>query len=139
MLADDAAVEAQVFGKDGVLASLPRGAIHISCSTVSVALCDRLAAEHAKARPGICLCSGLWTPGRRRSRQTRSCRGRPQSPHRSLQALVRGHGSKVWIVGEKQSLANVVKLSGNFLIASVLESLPRPSPSPASPASTRQA
>jgi 3-hydroxyisobutyrate dehydrogenase-like beta-hydroxyacid dehydrogenase len=32
-------------------------------------------------------------------------------------------GPKLLVVGEKPSLANVVKLSGNFLIASVLESL----------------
>ena len=32
-------------------------------------------------------------------------------------------GPKLWVVGDKQSLANVVKLSGNFLIATVLESL----------------
>ena len=32
-------------------------------------------------------------------------------------------GPKLLIIGEKPSLANVVKLSGNFLIASVLESL----------------
>jgi 3-hydroxyisobutyrate dehydrogenase-like beta-hydroxyacid dehydrogenase len=32
-------------------------------------------------------------------------------------------GPKLWIVGEKPSLANVVKLTGNFLISTVLESL----------------
>src|SRR5271168_4235817 len=43
MLADDAAVEAQVFGSDGILASLPRGGVHVSSSTISVALSDKLA------------------------------------------------------------------------------------------------
>src|SRR4029077_17282727 len=33
MLADDAAVEAVVFGESGVLKSLPRGRVHISLST----------------------------------------------------------------------------------------------------------
>ena len=49
MLADDAAVEAVVYGESGVLKALPRGRVHISLSTISVALCDRLAAEHARA------------------------------------------------------------------------------------------
>src|SRR5579862_4946820 len=45
MLADDAALESQVFGDGGILALLPRGGIHISCSTISVALSDRLTAR----------------------------------------------------------------------------------------------
>src|SRR6202030_3190435 len=48
MLADDAAVEAVVFGESGVLKSLERGRVHISLSTISVALSDRLAAEHRR-------------------------------------------------------------------------------------------
>jgi len=49
MLADDAAVEGVVFGEGGVLKSLARGGVHVSLSTISVALSDRLAAEHARA------------------------------------------------------------------------------------------
>src|SRR6266404_6174121 len=49
MLADDAAVEGVVFGEDGVLKSLTRGGVHVSLSTISVALSDRLSAEHARA------------------------------------------------------------------------------------------
>src|SRR4051794_1347640 len=49
MLANDEAVESVVYGDQGVLASLPKGAIHISSSTISVALSERLAADHASA------------------------------------------------------------------------------------------
>jgi len=49
MLANDDAVESIVFGKDGIIDSLPVGATHISSSTISVALSGRLAAAHAKA------------------------------------------------------------------------------------------
>ena len=34
MVADDAALESQVFGDAGILASLPRNGIHISCSSI---------------------------------------------------------------------------------------------------------
>ena len=47
MLADDAAVEAAALGPDGILAGLRKGAIHVGASTVSVALCRRLAEAHA--------------------------------------------------------------------------------------------
>src|SRR5512144_410073 len=49
MLANDEAVEGVALGDAGVIASLPAGAIHISSSTISVALAERLAAAHGKA------------------------------------------------------------------------------------------
>jgi len=48
MLADDAAVEAVLFGDCGLLAAGP-DLLHVSCSTVSVDLTARLAAAHAAA------------------------------------------------------------------------------------------
>src|ERR1700731_4639256 len=53
MLANDDAVEAVTFGDDGVLASLKSGGIHVSSSTISVALCGRLTAAHADAGQGF--------------------------------------------------------------------------------------
>src|SRR5438105_15381420 len=47
MLADDAAVEGVTFGDRGVIASLGAGAVHVSMSTISVALSQRLAEAHA--------------------------------------------------------------------------------------------
>ena len=49
MLSDDRAVEAVAFGGDGIVASLPPGATHISSSTIGVALSERLATAHAGA------------------------------------------------------------------------------------------
>src|ERR1700739_3214619 len=46
-LANDAAVESVVLGPEGVLASLRPGALHVSSSTISVALSQRLSQEHA--------------------------------------------------------------------------------------------
>jgi 3-hydroxyisobutyrate dehydrogenase-like beta-hydroxyacid dehydrogenase len=49
MLANDKAVESVVLGKGGIIDSLPKGGIHISSSTISVALSEALATAHAKA------------------------------------------------------------------------------------------
>src|SRR5258707_9286213 len=46
MLADDAALEAIVFGDSGVLKALPRGGVHASLSTISVALRPPPPAQH---------------------------------------------------------------------------------------------
>src|ERR1700756_3645500 len=48
MLANDAAVETLVLGREGVVTSLRPGALHVSSSTISVALSQRLSQEHAK-------------------------------------------------------------------------------------------
>src|SRR5262249_260596 len=49
MLSDDGAVEEATFGESGIIANLARGSTHISCSTISVALSDRLAKKHAQS------------------------------------------------------------------------------------------
>lgn len=48
MLFDDQAYEEVVFGPNGLLDALSPGGLHISCSTISVALSQRLAEEHAR-------------------------------------------------------------------------------------------
>src|SRR5256714_14449778 len=52
MLSDDAAVKGVAFASDGILAGLrtsARAGMHISMSTISVALSEKLAAAHAEA------------------------------------------------------------------------------------------
>src|SRR3981189_3340857 len=48
MLANDSAVEGVVLGKGGIIDSLPKGGIHISSSTISVALSEALPKAHAQ-------------------------------------------------------------------------------------------
>ena len=49
MLANDEAVEGIVFGDGGILASLAQDATHVSSSTISVALSERMTTAHAEA------------------------------------------------------------------------------------------
>src|SRR5689334_18512985 len=49
MLADDQAVESVVLGRDGLIASLATGALHVSSSTISIALSKRLSDLHVAA------------------------------------------------------------------------------------------
>jgi 3-hydroxyisobutyrate dehydrogenase-like beta-hydroxyacid dehydrogenase len=123
MLADDAAVHDTVFSSNGILAALPRGGVHLSCSTISVALSDQLTHAHAHAGQSL-----LSTP----------VFGRPDAAENSRLAVVaagektlidrcrplfEAMGPKLLVAGDKPSLANVVKLTGNFMIATVLETL----------------
>jgi 3-hydroxyisobutyrate dehydrogenase-like beta-hydroxyacid dehydrogenase len=123
MLADDAAVEAVAFGDGGVVASLPAGATHVSSSTISVALSQRLAAAHADAgqqyaaapvfgRPEAAAAAKLFV----------IAAGAPQvlAP---LSALFDAIGQRTFVVSDQPHTANLVKLSGNFLLASAIESV----------------
>jgi 3-hydroxyisobutyrate dehydrogenase-like beta-hydroxyacid dehydrogenase len=123
MVADDAALESQVFGDAGILASLPRGGIHISCSTIGVALSDRLTAAHSAAGQEFISCPVFGRPDAAEAGRLAVVAAGPADAVNRCKPLFEAFGPKLLIVGEKASLANVVKLSGNFLIASVLESL----------------
>jgi 3-hydroxyisobutyrate dehydrogenase-like beta-hydroxyacid dehydrogenase len=123
MLADDTAVEGVAFGSKGVIGNLRKGAIHISMSTISVALSERLAAEHAKAgqrfiaapvfgRPEAAAAGQLFIVAAGQAHDVDFCMP-------ILQTL----GQSTFRLSDKPAAANLVKLSGNFLIASVLESL----------------
>src|SRR5712664_1408879 len=120
MLADDAAVEEVVFGESGVLKSLARGRVHISLSTISVALSDRLAAEHARAGQEF-IAAPVF--GRPEAAEVAIVAAGPKAEIERCKPLWDAMGQKLFVVGEQQSKANVVKLTGNFLIATVLESL----------------
>ena len=118
MVADDAALEAVVAGEGGVLGSLRRGGIHVSLSTTSTALSDRLAAEHSKAGQEFVAAPVFGRPEAAEAAKLAVVVAGP-----ATKPLFEAMGPKLFVVGERSSMANVVKLSGNFLIATVLESL----------------
>jgi 3-hydroxyisobutyrate dehydrogenase-like beta-hydroxyacid dehydrogenase len=123
MLADDTAVERVALGDDGILAGLAEGAVHVSCSTVSVALSERLAKAHAAAKRGYVAAPVFGRPDAAAARQLWVvAAGARESVDRCvpvLEALGRG----VTLVGDQAHTANLVKLAGNFVIASMLETL----------------
>lgn len=123
MLADDAAVESVVFGEGGILASLPRGGLHISLSTISVALSDKLAEEHTKAGQEYVAAPVFGRPEAAEAGKLFVVAAGPKKSIDRSRPLLEALGPKLAVIGEQPSMANTVKLTGNFLIATVLESL----------------
>jgi 3-hydroxyisobutyrate dehydrogenase-like beta-hydroxyacid dehydrogenase len=123
MLADDAAVESVVFGSSGILSALPKGGLHVSLSTISVSLSDRLATVHANAGQQFVAAPVFGRPDAAEAGKLLVVAAGPPASVDRCKPLFEAMGPKILVIGEKPSLANVVKLSGNFLIASVLESL----------------
>jgi 3-hydroxyisobutyrate dehydrogenase-like beta-hydroxyacid dehydrogenase len=123
MLAHDDAVESVVFGAEGVLSSLRVGALHVSSSTISVALSERLTASHARAGQRFVAAPVFGRPDVAAAGQLFVVAGGAAGALRDATPLFDAIGKRTFVMSETPSRANLVKLSGNFLIASVIESL----------------
>ncbi|MCY1041369.1 NAD(P)-dependent oxidoreductase [Corallococcus sp. bb12-1] len=123
MLADDPAVEAATLGPDGLVGALPKGAVHVSSSTISVALSERLTKAHADAGQGYVSAPVFGRPEAAEGKQLWVITAGPRAQVERVRPLLTALGRGLTELGEKPSAANVVKLSGNFLIASMMEAL----------------
>ena len=123
MLADDQAVESVTFSDSGILASLPRGAVHISCSTISLHLAEELTDAHASKGQHFISAPVFGRPEAAANAKLFVAVAGPSDAIQKCMPLFEALGQRTFNFGEKPALANLVKLSGNFLIASVIESL----------------
>jgi 3-hydroxyisobutyrate dehydrogenase-like beta-hydroxyacid dehydrogenase len=123
MLANDTAVESVVLGPDGVLENLKPGAIHVSCSTVSVSLSVQLSQAHGQRQQGYISAPVFGRPDAAAAGKLYMVvAGKPDLIEK-VQPLFDALGQRTFIVSDHPEKANLVKLSGNFLIATVIESL----------------
>jgi len=123
MLADDAAVEEVVFGAGGVLASLGAGAIHVCSSTISVALSQRLAAAHATAGQRFVAAPVFGRPEAAAAAKLFIVAAGPSDAVEACSSMLEAMGQRIFRFGDQADLANLIKLSGNFLIGSAIEAL----------------
>jgi 3-hydroxyisobutyrate dehydrogenase-like beta-hydroxyacid dehydrogenase len=123
MLANDQAVEDVVFGDGGVVETLAPGAIHISSSTISVALAERLTLAHRELGSRFVSAPVFGRPDVAAAGQLAIVAAGPAGAINDTAPLLDAVGRKTSVVSETPAAANLVKLSGNFLLASVIESL----------------
>jgi 3-hydroxyisobutyrate dehydrogenase-like beta-hydroxyacid dehydrogenase len=133
MLFDDTANEEVLSGgtgdsaggvaRGGVVDALRPGALHIAFSTISVALSERLTAEHARrgqmfvaapvfGRPNVAEEGRLWIVAAGADEAV--AKARPL-----LEPLARG----ISVIGTEPRMAHALKLGGNFLISAMIHSL----------------
>jgi 3-hydroxyisobutyrate dehydrogenase-like beta-hydroxyacid dehydrogenase len=123
MLADDRAVEAIVFGQDGLLEAMPSGATHVSMSTISVALSERLTTAHRAAVQRYVAAPVFGRPDAAAARKLFIIAAGQADTLARCQPLFDAIGQRTLVAGGDPSAANLLKLTGNMLIASVIESL----------------
>jgi 3-hydroxyisobutyrate dehydrogenase-like beta-hydroxyacid dehydrogenase len=123
MVADDKALRAFAFGESGIIATLPKNAIHISCSTISVALSEELTEAHAKAGQRFIAAPVFGRPDAAAAAKLAIVAAGPAETLADCTPIFDAIGHRTFILGDTPPIANLIKLSGNFLIASVIESL----------------
>jgi 3-hydroxyisobutyrate dehydrogenase-like beta-hydroxyacid dehydrogenase len=122
MLADDRAVNEVVFGGQ-LIPKLAPGAVHISMSTISVALAQELTKAHAEAGNQFISAPVFGRPQAAETATLTIVAAGPAKMIAQCQPLFDAMGQRTFVVGEEPHHANVIKLAGNFLILSVIESL----------------
>jgi 3-hydroxyisobutyrate dehydrogenase-like beta-hydroxyacid dehydrogenase len=123
MLANDDAVSDTVWASGGLLATLRKGTIHISMSTISVALSKRLADAHARAGQRYVAAPVFGRPEAAAAAKLFVVPAGDSAAIAACQPLFDAMGQKTVPMGAEPSQANLIKLSGNFLIAAMIESL----------------
>jgi len=123
MLADDVAVESVTLGENGLTAGLAKGAAHVSTSTISVGLSERLTAAHAERGQEFVSATVFGRPDQAQAGKLFvAVAGSPDTVERVRPALD-AIGQRSFVIGEVPAQANLLKLAGNFLITCVIESL----------------
>jgi 3-hydroxyisobutyrate dehydrogenase-like beta-hydroxyacid dehydrogenase len=123
MLADDHAVESIVFGEHGVLEGMQRGGLHVSMSTISPALSQRLSAAHQERGQQYVAAAVFGRPDAAAAAKLFIVAAGTKEALAKTAPVFELLGQRTFEVGERPESANFIKLFGNFLITCVLESL----------------
>jgi 3-hydroxyisobutyrate dehydrogenase-like beta-hydroxyacid dehydrogenase len=123
MLADDTAVADTVWASDALLENLPQGSIHVSMSTISVALSRRLAPAHAQAGQRYVAAPVFGRPEMATAAKLFIVTAGDPETLALCQPVLLAMGQRTFAMGAEPAAANLVKLSGNFMIAAAIEAL----------------
>lgn len=122
MLAQDQAVK-EVLVDSGVLARARKGVVHVNLATISTALAGELAALHAELGLGYVASPVFGRPPVAQAGALNVlAAGAPDAVATAMPVLEQ-LAAKVWPLGEDPVRANALKLAGNFMIVSAIESM----------------
>jgi len=122
MLANDQAVR-QVFLDSGLLDEMDRGTVHVNHATISVALARELVEAHAQRGLGYIAAPVFGRPDMAAAAKLNIVLAGQPGVVEAVRPLLEVLGSRLWPVGEAPERANVVKLAGNFMLATAIESM----------------
>ena len=121
MVADDHALEEIL--QNGLLDSLPSGGLHISLSTISVAMSERLKQVHSERKQLYVSAPVFGRPEAAAAKKLFVVAAGDKEARKKAKPVLEAIGQQTVELGEDPVQANVVKISGNFLIASAMEAM----------------
>ncbi|MDQ2713137.1 MAG: NAD(P)-dependent oxidoreductase [Acidobacteriota bacterium] len=122
MLSDDDVVAEAVFGDDGIAKTLRKGAVHISSSTISTALARKLNDKHEKRGQAYISAPVFGRPDAAEAKKLIVVTAGDANTVERCRPLLDAMGRRTIVAGVEPWQANALKLCGNFMIASMLES-----------------
>lgn len=123
MLADDRAVEEVCLAAPSFVENLGSGGVHVSLSTISPATARRLAEHHAKYGVAYVASPVFGRPDAAAAKRLFVVCSGPAAAKQRVRPIQDAIGQSVSDFGEDAGAANVVKLCGNFIVASTIEAL----------------
>ena len=121
MLGDDSAASEVTLGENGIAAGLRKGGFHISCSTISVSFARKVDEEHRKRVQGYLSAPVFGRPEAAEGKKLIVVAAGDQAAIQRFTPLFDAIGRRTFNAGAEPWQANAVKLCGNFMIASLLE------------------
>lgn len=122
ILADDAALEAVSAGPDGILSAGP-DILHISSSTVSVAITDSLAHRHSAAGQRFVSAQVVGRPDAATAGMLSVIAAGADADLAQAQPLFEAIGQRVLRMGREPAMAAATKIAANASIAAIVETL----------------
>ncbi len=123
MVANDAALESVVAGDGGIARALAFGAVHLSMSTVAPATIRKLAQVHRDAGSILVASPVFGRPDAAAAKKLWVCTSGPGAAKEKAKPVLDAVGQGTLDFGERVDAANVVKISGNFLLAAAIEAM----------------
>jgi 3-hydroxyisobutyrate dehydrogenase-like beta-hydroxyacid dehydrogenase len=123
MVADDAAIENHVFGKNGILEALPKGALHVCSSSISAEMSKRLAQSHAQRGQRYLAAPVVGRPDAAQAGKLLMLVGGAQDAIATAQPLLQTMADRIDIISSDPSHAHLIKLTVNFMVSCVIESV----------------
>jgi 3-hydroxyisobutyrate dehydrogenase-like beta-hydroxyacid dehydrogenase len=130
MLPDDGAVRQVVFGggtaalgMKGLWSALRPGAVHLSMSTISTRAASEMAAEHARVGQGYVAAPVFGNPDAAKARQLFIVAAGAAEDVERCRPIFDILGQRTFVVGPDPATANLIKLAGNVMTATTLETL----------------
>lgn len=122
MLAHDQAMK-DVLIDSGVLARARKGVVHVNLATISTSLAGELAALHAELDLGYVASPVFGRPPVAQAGGLNVLAAGASDAVATAMPVLELLAAKVWPLGEDPIRANALKLAGNFMIVSAVESM----------------